>query len=150
MAPAHPVEAKKFFSVEDANRALPLVKAIVGDIVRQFEVVNGLQHRLSALTADRRRAPKDPYSEELAHSQAELQAEEAKLRTFVEELTHLGVELKGPDGLCDFPSLREGREVYLCWRHGEAEVTYWHELDAGVAGRQPLKPSSPRAGRRAH
>ena len=41
-------------------------------------------------------------------------------------------------GLIDFPSLREGREVYLCWIDGEDEIGFWHELEAGYAGRQPL------------
>jgi hypothetical protein len=41
-------------------------------------------------------------------------------------------------GLVDFPSLREGREVFLCWEEGEPEIAYWHELDAGYDGRQPL------------
>jgi hypothetical protein len=41
-------------------------------------------------------------------------------------------------GLLDFPSLREGREVYLCWRYGEETVEYWHDTDAGYAGRQKL------------
>lgn len=54
----------------------------------------------------------------------------------------LGVELKGFDGLCDFPSQRDGREVYLCWRLGEPEVHYWHELHTGFAGRQPLRAES--------
>ncbi|MCX7866824.1 MAG: DUF2203 domain-containing protein [Limisphaera sp.] len=41
-------------------------------------------------------------------------------------------------GLVDFPSLREGREVFLCWEEGEPQIAYWHDLDAGYAGRQPL------------
>ena len=41
-------------------------------------------------------------------------------------------------GLVDFPSIREGREVYLCWLEGEQEIGYWHDVDAGFAGRQPL------------
>jgi hypothetical protein len=41
-------------------------------------------------------------------------------------------------GLVDFPSLRDGREVYLCWVDGEADIEYWHELDAGYAGRRAL------------
>jgi hypothetical protein len=41
-------------------------------------------------------------------------------------------------GLVDFPSLRDGREVYLCWVDGEADIGFWHELDAGYRGRQPL------------
>jgi hypothetical protein len=42
-------------------------------------------------------------------------------------------------GLVDFPSLREGREVYLCWEEGEDEIAFWHEPDAGFAGRRPLE-----------
>ena len=144
MPAPNPVEAKpKTFSVEEANKALPLVKAIVGDIVGQFQVVNELKQRLSSVQKDRRRPSNDPYAEETAQSRAELEAEELKLTTFIEELTRLGVELKGPDGLCDFPSLRDGREVCLCWRLGEPAVAHWHEKNAGFAGRQPLdRPSS--------
>jgi len=151
MAPPDAVEAKKFFSVEEANKALPLVRAIVGDIVRQYRAVSELQVRLAAVKGERRRPARDPYSEELAQSQAELETEEQTLRSYVEELSRLGVELKGPDGLCDFPSIRDGREVYLCWRLGEPGVDFWHELHAGVAGRQPLSPKpAPRAGQRSH
>ena len=149
MPPANPVEAKtKFFSVEEANKALPLVKAIVGDIVRQFQVVNELKQRLSSVHHDRRRPSNDPYAEETAHSKAELEIEEAKLSVFIEELVRLGIELKGPDGLCDFPCLRDGKEVYLCWRLGEPEVLYWHEKNAGFAGRQMLDRPGLRPGQR--
>jgi hypothetical protein len=134
--PAEP--KKKYFTVDQANKALPLVKAIVGDIVRQFQLVRELRQRLSTLTVEHRRPTSDPYSEELAHSQAALDVEEHKLESYIDELTKLGVELKGEDGLCDFYSMMNGREIYLCWRLGEPEVTHWHELNAGVAGRQPL------------
>lgn len=57
----------------------------------------------------------------------------------VEELHALGCEVKDLEmGLVDFRSLREGREVYLCWHVGEETISYWHELDAGFGGRQPL------------
>jgi hypothetical protein len=139
MAPPKPGEpGKKYFTVEEANRSLPLVRAIVTDIVAQFAVVNGLRQRLSGVLTGVRRSSGDPYTEELAQSQSELDSEEAKLEGYIDELTRLGVELKGPDGLCDFYSLMDGREVYLCWRLGEPEVLHWHELNAGVAGRQPL------------
>jgi len=129
---------KKYFSVDEANKTLPLVRAIVGDIVRQYHTVMELKQRLAAVVSDRKRPSSDPYSEELAQSQAEMETEETKLATYIDELTKLGVELKGPDGLCDFPCIMDGREVYLCWRLGEPEVMHWHERDAGVAGRQPL------------
>jgi hypothetical protein len=142
MAPAKPAKpkSKRYFSVEDANRALPLVRRIVTDIVGQWEIVSDLEQRLSIVA---HRAPKqrigDLYDEEVAHSQGELDAERAKLEAYIEELKELGVELKGFDGLCDFPSLRDGREVYLCWRLGEPDVAFWHELHSGFAGRQPIQ-----------
>ncbi len=140
---------KKYFTVQEANKALPLVKAIVSDIVRQNRTVTELQQRLSAVVTEHRRPSSDPYTEELAHSQAALEVEQTKLVEYVDELTKLGVELKGDDGLCDFYSLMDGREVYLCWRLGEPEVSHWHELSAGIAGRQPLSTTvGPRGGHR--
>ena len=66
-----------------------------------------------------------------------------RLQEFVDELRDLGVEPKnGPDGLIDFPSMMDGRLVYLCWKLGEPEVQHWHELDAGFAGRHSLMADS--------
>ena len=134
-----PVATKKYFSVEQANKTLPLVEKIVGDIVRQFRVVNDLDGRLSGvLEHDGKRRGDDPYTEELAQTRAELEAEAETLHIYRQELDHLGVELKGPDGLCDFPALKDGREVCLCWRLGESSVLHWHEVQAGFTGRQPI------------
>ena len=80
--------------------ALPLVRAIVGDIVRQSRLVDGLQQRLSAVLSERRRPSDDPYSEELAQTQNELEIEEEKLQPYIDELKNLGVELKGDETAC--------------------------------------------------
>lgn len=147
MAPPKPAESsRKYFTVDEANRTLPLVKAIVGDIVRQFQTVTELRQRLSMVLTEHRRPSSDPYSEELAQTQLELESGEEQLQKFIDELKRLGVELKSPDGLCDFYSIRDGREIYLCWRLGEPEVAHWHELDAGVAGRQALNATPAGAG----
>lgn len=140
MAPAKPIAERKrrYFTVEEANKALPLVRMILGDIVQQYRVVEELQQRLAEVPRDRKRSANDPYSEEVAQSQAEFEAEEAKLRSYIDELRRLGVEFKGPDGLCDFYSVMDGREVFLCWRLGEPEVQFWHDIDSGFAGRKPL------------
>ena len=61
------------------------------------------------------------------------------LRDALGELQARDVVLRDLDrGLVDFPALREGREVYLCWEEGEAEIAFWHDLDSGYAGRRPL------------
>lgn len=58
----------------------------------------------------------------------------------VEEMVVHGVEVKGLEqGLLDFPALRDGVEVYLCWRRGEPALAWWHPLSTGVAGRKPLE-----------
>jgi hypothetical protein len=62
-----------------------------------------------------------------------------ELRDSMLELRELEVVLRDLDrGLLDFPSLRDGREVYLCWQEGEDAIRFWHEPDAGFGGRQPL------------
>ncbi len=56
-----------------------------------------------------------------------------------QEILELGVEIKDFDkGLCDFPHMREGRVVFLCWMKGEDDIEWWHDIEAGFAGRQPL------------
>jgi hypothetical protein len=62
-----------------------------------------------------------------------------ELQRALGELQAMDVVLRDLDrGLVDFPALREGREVYLCWEAGEVEIEFWHDLDAGYGGRQPL------------
>jgi len=142
MAVPHPADQqRRVYTAEGANRALPLVDAIVRDIVRQWKVVSDLERRLGPLGGRSRAAgPDDPHDEELAHRRTELNAEQDRLRGYLAELEKLGIELKSVEsGLCDFPSQRDGREVYLCWKLGEPSVQYWHELDAGAAGRRPLE-----------
>ena len=61
------------------------------------------------------------------------------LRSGLAELEAMEIVLRDLErGLVDFPALREGREIYLCWVEGEDEIEFWHELEAGYAGRQPL------------
>ena len=56
-----------------------------------------------------------------------------------DQIQDLGVLVKDINlGLLDFPALREGQEVYLCWQYGEGEIAFWHEVEAGFAGRQPI------------
>jgi hypothetical protein len=62
-----------------------------------------------------------------------------ELQASIAALNDRGIVLRDLDrGLIDFPSLRDGREVYLCWIDGEPDIGFWHDLDAGVAGRQEL------------
>jgi hypothetical protein len=130
---------RKLFTVEQANATLPLVRAIVEDLARLSKDVVERRERLAFLTNGRNGRSADMYGAEVEEIEGELESDTQQLYDFVEELRQLGVEPKnGPEGLVDFPSLMDGRVVYLCWRLGESEVQFWHELDAGFAGRQSL------------
>jgi hypothetical protein len=137
-------EPKRLFSVDEANRMLPLVRRIVEDIVRTYRSLTERFQHMERLWPDNKAALDTAHREELEAVRAELEREEEALSGFVQELTDLGVELKGADdGLVDFPSMRDGRIVYLCWKVGESEIAWWHELDAGFRGRQPLARREP-------
>ena len=123
----------KVFTVESANRTLPLVRRIVEDLVRHY---THLQERRAELLAVRR-APAGPTRGAI---EKEIRDLDAEIDGFVEELASLGVEAKPPwdSGLVDFPGAMDGRLVYLCWQLGEPAVQHWHEIDAGFAGRRLL------------
>ena len=139
MARKKPARGKKYFTPDEANAALPLVRAIVRDIAA---LAPALFERRQWLE---RHEPgsDDPYSEELQQLRAEYERDYDRMMEYVEELAGLGVQVKDPlTGLVDFPCWLGNREVYLCWRLGEDEVGHWHEVDAGFAGRQKLKVTS--------
>lgn len=132
--------SRRTFTLEEANQRLPLVRAIVQDIVDLFRDVSERRDRLATMRAHHGDSSNESlYSEENEQIEEELQRDEDRLRSFIDELTELGIEFKDPvKGLVDFPSLVDGRVVYLCWMLGEPEVQFWHELDAGFSGRQPV------------
>jgi hypothetical protein len=119
----------RHYTPELANRSLPLVSRIVGDI-------RSLTERIGAVLAD---YPDDVTGLLLEERDDRLQPLRDQWMELHAELDQLGVELKDPrTGLIDFRALRGGEEVYLCWRHGEPSVDHWHPLHTGFGGRQPI------------
>lgn len=141
-----PEPGKRYFSVAEANATLPLVRAIIHDITALAEQLHERQERLERLKPDSKKSRlSDAHQEELEHILADMERGRDRMNELAEELVQLGIELKDVRvGLVDFPCWMGNREVYLCWRHGESEVGFWHELDAGFAGRQKLKPGEAR------
>jgi len=132
---------KKFFTVQQANQTLPLVRVIVQDIVDLFREVQERRERVDRIKEARgsRRQEENVYSEELEQIEEEIEKDIERLKAFVDELQAIGVEFKDPMiGLVDFPTRMDGREAYLCWKLGEGEIGHWHELDGGYKGRRPL------------
>ena len=128
----------KQFTVEQANRTLPLVSRIVEDIVRTYAVWQDKVREFEVLSATVR-ADVPNASAEALQREAGLLAEE--IDRYIAEIDGLGVEFKGFDlGLVDFPGEIDGRPVYLCWRLGEPAVQFWHDRETGYESRQPLSP----------
>lgn len=136
---------KRLFTVEEANQRLPLVRVIVQDIVELFRDIRERRERLTSVRRLRgeKTAPGRLYSEELDQIEDEIRKDEERLSGYIGELAELGVEFKDPViGLVDFPAVINDRVVYLCWKLGEPEVQFWHELDTGFAGRQDVTDPS--------
>ena len=124
----------KLFTIQEANALLPSVRTIVGKIQQAHR--NVLRYAEEAkLAAEAAEKGGGGVSSGLAYARAL-----TELTGSLAELEVLGVQLKDFErGLVDFPSLREGRVVLLCWQMGEGdELEWWHDVDAGFAGRTPL------------
>jgi hypothetical protein len=129
----------KQFTVEQANATLPLVRRIVEDIVAQHRHWHEKLLEIDLVAASGRASDAE-LAERLAR---EAQAIAREIETFRRELVSLGIQLKDARlGLIDFASTMGDRPILLCWRLGEPEVQFWHEPEAGFAGRQPLVPES--------
>jgi hypothetical protein len=129
---------KKYFTVAEANAMLPLVRAIIRDIVALHEDLVERRQRLDR-SQDERGTMTAAHQEERQHLEDEIERDYERLQEYALELHRLGIHLKDPRvGLVDFPCWMDGREVYLCWKQDEPEVAHWHEVDAGFVGRQKL------------
>ncbi len=131
--------AKRHFTPEEANALLEEVRPAAEAVVehrRAFTVAAARHARLVSRIAGNG-GDFDPQEPRELEEQVEREAEE--IARAVERLDGLGVLVKDLDrGLVDFPALRDGEEVLLCWQVGEDEVAFWHGVEEGFAGRKPL------------
>jgi len=132
----------RLFTLAEANAMLPLVRAITADLAKMSAEVFERHRQLHRVMAGREEEESNLYSEELFQVQQDLDKQADRLEEYLAELKELGVEPRnGPQGMIDtvdFPSNRDSQVVYLCWQLGEEEISHWHELEAGFAGRQQL------------
>jgi len=124
----------KLFTIQEANALLPSVRTILAKIQRAHRRVARYRDEAKE-AAEAAEKGGGGISSGLAYALAL-----TELTSAITELETLGVQLKDFErGLVDFPSLREGRVVLLCWQMGEGdELEWWHDVDAGFAGRTPL------------
>jgi hypothetical protein len=121
-----------YFTVEQANAALVLIRPLMGQLLEIREVILSKQPDLEPMLQKALGNGGSSLASEVAMDVAEMQ-------DLVLQIQSTGALFKDlSSGLVDFLSKRDGRDIYLCWRFGEEEVEYWHDLDAGFAGRQPI------------
>jgi len=128
------------YEVPEANRVLPRVRRLVGQIAELAVQLPELQDQLH-ISEYRMRRPGAGSGETDRYEQAAaaLRATEEDLAAAALELDEMGVVLKHPvEGLVDFYSYRDGELVELCWKLGEDRVAHWHRIGEGFPGRKPL------------
>jgi hypothetical protein len=129
----------KVFSLNDANTCLPLVKAIVRDIVQMANAILECRERLDFLRDGREDLCSGMYNEELDHMEVSLEGDSVELKGYIEELQALGVEVRSLiEGQIEFPSMIGGQLVYLCWKHGENQVDSYRLLNESFELRKPV------------
>lgn len=122
----------KHFTPEEANRLLPQVRALVVQVMQARQVIIDARPELWPVLE---KGLGNGGSKKAGEMIQEFRRVEDGLR----DLKELGIVVKDISiGLVDFPALRAGREILLCWKFNEPRVAYWHDLQSGYAGRQKL------------
>lgn len=126
-----------YFTVEEARALVPRLRGLLTAIQVEKQQLDREVEALRQLSPAMRG---NGHGAEATQREGRIAELTAALQQKVHQLLALGIEVKDLNaGLVDFPCLRGGRVVFLCWRVDEPTVAYWHETDAGYAGRQPLE-----------
>ena len=123
---------KRFFTVEEARQLLPSLKELIGQVMvisHRLEEYRDVVQQLADSASSNTGGPEGTAYLDIVIS----------LQSCLTQLQETGCVLRSlQDGLIDFPHLKQGREIYLCWKYGEEDIRFWHEVDEGFAGRTPL------------
>jgi hypothetical protein len=123
---------RKLFTVEEANALLPKLREVLDDLALHRDALHEKAPHLEPIL-------KAAGTNGGGRVGSEYGVEAYNLYLAIGRIQELGVILKDLDmGLLDFPHEREGRVVFLCWHPPEEQVEFWHEIETGYAGRQPL------------
>lgn len=122
----------RIFTLAEAQALLPTLRTLLSDVSEAWNHVRQLnpevQKARDASAFDGFSKAGVEYVEAVSH-----------LIFLIHQIKDMGVVLKDADkGLCDFPYMRQGRVVYLCWQLGEENIGFWHDIETGFAGREPL------------
>jgi len=132
--------AERYFDRNEAEALLPMISGVLAEARAHKEKMDVLDREFAQAAAKIMILGGwiPPYKE-LSEKRALRNQTNEKIREAITRIQDTGCVLKDLDeGLVDFPTVREGREVYLCWKIGEERIGHWHGMDEGFAGRKPL------------
>lgn len=129
----------RYFTLAEANALIPELTEILTELRGIRPQLASNQRQLNQVQDAARRNGHDLPVVDVPTLRAETRQLGERARALLERVAAVGGQVKDLElGLVDFPSRREGREILLCWRLGEEEIRFFHDLDSGFAGRQPL------------
>jgi hypothetical protein len=122
----------KFFTLEQANDALKIIRP-------QMDEIQVIRQRILDKQPETWNAIEKSVGNGGNRTLSRMVQDFEKLDALVHSILDTGAQIKDINiGLLDFSARKDGREVYLCWQYGEGEIAFWHEVDAGYAGRQSI------------
>ncbi|MDX1377835.1 MAG: DUF2203 domain-containing protein [Anaerolineales bacterium] len=123
----------QFFTLQQANEALIIIRPLMDEVQAIREKI--LANQPEAWPAIEKSAG-NGGNQALSRMADDFE----KLDALIHQILDTGAQIKDINmGLLDFSATRDGREVYLCWQYGEGDIAFWHEVEAGYAGRQPIE-----------
>jgi hypothetical protein len=123
----------KHFTLEQANEAMKIVRPLMDE-------VQAIREKILASQPEAWPAIEKSAGNGGNKALSSMVDDFEKLDGLIHQMLDTGVQIKDINlGLLDFSAMKDGREVYLCWQYGEGDIAFWHEIDAGYAGRQPIE-----------
>ena len=123
---------ERIFTLAEANQLLPQLRSILEEVEGEWSRMKALNPEIQKV---RDRVPADAFT---PHGVEYVEAV-SHLLFRLHQIKDMGVVVKDVEkGLCDFPYMRHGRVVYLCWHRGESAVGFWHDIETGFASREPV------------
>ena len=127
--------SERIFTLSEAVGLLPQLRSVLEEVTDEWNRIKSLNPQIQKARDKAQFDGYSPYGVEYIEAVSHLMF-------LLQQIRDMGVILKDVDrGLCDFPYMRNGRVVYLCWHLGEETIGYWHDIEAGFAGREPLDDS---------
>ena len=122
----------KYYTPKEANNLLEIVRPMIGEMITISEKIREKQPELWALAEKSAGNGGNP-------TLSKLLPDFDRLHNLLHQIQDMDIEVKDATiGLIDFVALKDGREIYLCWKYGEEQIQFYHEIEAGFAGRQKI------------